>query len=169
MPNPLTREDNHHCVDELQVSEPHVLPSPPYKLDIYWNRGSCITGNPNDGKEGGENASSATVAAAAPKLTKRQKAKKNAASTTLNESGNQKDIVIVRSYKYENMGPYRTDNVQKNPIRFTSAQVEAIRSGTNKVTVDMRYDVNIFSWILSFCIQLLLCSYACLPLFLSRR
>ncbi|KAH8154238.1 uncharacterized protein LAJ45_02006 [Morchella importuna] len=41
------------------------------------------------------------------------------------------DAIEVSTYKLPNMGPYPVDKPRTNHIKFTPAQVEAIRSGTN--------------------------------------
>lgn len=41
------------------------------------------------------------------------------------------DTLEVSTYKLPNMGPYPVDKPRTNNIKFTPAQVEAIRSGTN--------------------------------------
>lgn len=41
------------------------------------------------------------------------------------------DTLEVSTYKLSNMGPYPVDKPRTNYIKFTPAQVEAIKSGTN--------------------------------------
>lgn len=41
------------------------------------------------------------------------------------------DTLEVSTYKLPNMGPYPVDRPRTNHIKFTPAQVEAIKSGTN--------------------------------------
>lgn len=49
----------------------------------------------------------------------------------LNHDG--KEIIVVSSYSKEQQGPFAVDALPRNSVRFTTAQVEAIRSGCNEV------------------------------------
>ncbi|CAG8451805.1 2657_t:CDS:10 [Dentiscutata heterogama] len=52
-------------------------------------------------------------------------------STDSSDSKQDENTIMVRTYSIPNMGPYPFNLPRKNTIRFTPAQVEAIKSGTN--------------------------------------
>ncbi|KAI1313886.1 hypothetical protein EDD11_002421 [Mortierella claussenii] len=57
-----------------------------------------------------------------------EKAKKEKASQAQEQA---QDELVVSTYKTPNMGPYPEDIPNRNQVRFTPTQVEAIKAGTN--------------------------------------
>ncbi|KAI9591354.1 P-loop containing nucleoside triphosphate hydrolase protein [Syncephalis fuscata] len=47
------------------------------------------------------------------------------------DSSEQQEHLLVKSYQLLNMGPYASDLIRKNTVPFTPTQIEAIRAGTS--------------------------------------
>ncbi|KAF9904476.1 hypothetical protein BX616_001281 [Lobosporangium transversale] len=69
-----------------------------------------------------------TAASTSKKRKGNEKVKKASAS---HEPEQAQDELVVSTYKTPNMGPYPEDIPNRNRIRFTPTQVEAIKAGTN--------------------------------------
>ena len=94
------------------------LPPPPYRItkelvDVVDSSAATVTAS---GKKSKKSKTSATATPAAGEVSAEGK----------------KETLIVRPYALPNQGPYPTDAVPLNTIRYTPTQVEAIRSGSNK-------------------------------------
>ncbi|KAF9438957.1 hypothetical protein BGZ76_002620 [Entomortierella beljakovae] len=68
------------------------------------------------------------AAASGSKKKKGEKTKKEKAAKSQEQA---QDELIVSTYKTPNMGPYPEDVPNRNQVRFTPTQVEAIKAGTN--------------------------------------
>jgi hypothetical protein len=105
------------------------LPGPPYRVSLW--RDVNIT----------DTEATADAPAAAPAATKKRKAAKkgknespaSATEGAASAATVSRDIVLIRPYKAASTGPYPEDRPPRNRVPFTTAQVEAIRSGMNKV------------------------------------
>jgi len=70
-------------------------------------------------------------ASSGSKKKKGEKASKKGKGNKDQEEAQAQDELMVATYKTPNMGPYPEDIPNRNQVRFTPTQVEAIKAGTN--------------------------------------
>lgn len=105
------------------------LPVAPYHISIWHNAVS---------NSGGVVEEVAPVVTATPsKRSRKSTAKsqsKKSNTTSASTTNAVRDIALVTHYETPKLGPYPEDIPLQNRVRFTRTQIEAIRSGMNKVS-----------------------------------
>ena len=126
---------------ELTDVQLNQLPGAPYKISIWHNANSNTGSGVAVATE--EEAVSTPTATPTKKGKKSPKTKTNSKTTSnpnpTTTSNCVRDIVLVTSYETPGLGPYPEDIPPMNRVRFTPTQIEAIRSGMNKVCIDVYY------------------------------